>query len=164
MNQAGYARSIKRLRRRTGTMRVSSSLSKFRTAGFPQYGFKLEVRVFPLDLRQQARTTTPAAALWLPPNVHSDEEALGEIVERHGFTHPRAAISSESLEQMAAYHPKAPHWYLPMIGVGILRIREKATGGALLKYGLEQCDRDHTGRLPGVHQPQKHSSVSASRF
>ena len=56
MNQAGYARSIKRLRRRTGNMRVSSSLSKIPYGGFSQYGFKLEVRVFPLDLRQQARS------------------------------------------------------------------------------------------------------------
>ena len=34
MNQAGYARSIKRLRRRTGNMRVSSSLSKIPYGGF----------------------------------------------------------------------------------------------------------------------------------
>ena len=34
MNQAGYARSIKRSRRRTGNMRVSSSLSKIPYGGF----------------------------------------------------------------------------------------------------------------------------------
>jgi len=34
MNQAGYARSIKRSRRRTGSMRVSSSLSKIPYGGF----------------------------------------------------------------------------------------------------------------------------------
>ena len=34
MNQAGYARSLKRLRRRTGNMRVSSSLSKIPYGGF----------------------------------------------------------------------------------------------------------------------------------
>ena len=34
MNQAGYARSIKSSRRRTGKMRVSSSLSKIPYGGF----------------------------------------------------------------------------------------------------------------------------------
>ena len=65
------------------------------------------------------------------------------------------------LEQMGAYHPQAPHWYLPMIGVDP-PYQGKGYGGALLKYGLEQCDRDHTGGIPGVHQPQKHSSVCAT--
>ncbi len=55
------------------------------------------------------------AALWLPPHVHPDEAALGDIVIR-----PCRATRGElltMLDQMAAYHPDEPHWYLPLIGV-----------------------------------------------
>ena len=70
MNQAGYARSIKRLRRRTGNMRVSSSLSKIPYGGFSQSGFKLEVRVFPSTfasrhgLKRETRIPPPPTHLY----------------------------------------------------------------------------------------------------
>jgi ribosomal protein S18 acetylase RimI-like enzyme len=81
------------------------------------------------------------AALWLPPNVHSEEEALGEILQRTVSASIRGDLFAV-FEQMATYHPTEPHWYLPMIGVDPA-YQGKGYGGALLKYGLEQCDRDH---------------------
>jgi GNAT superfamily N-acetyltransferase len=45
------------------------------------------------------------------------------------------------LEQMDAYHPAEPHWYLPMIGVDPAR-QGKGYGSALLKHALARCDRD----------------------
>ena len=56
------------------------------------------------------------AALWLPPNVHSDEEALGEIMESTVSASTRGDLFAV-LEQMAECHPTEPHWYLPLIGV-----------------------------------------------
>jgi GNAT superfamily N-acetyltransferase len=80
------------------------------------------------------------AALWLSPNVHSDEEALARSWSAQ-FPHPRATISSECSNRWGLTTRK-PHWYLPMIGVDPPH-QGKGYGGALLKYGLEQCDRDH---------------------
>ena len=80
------------------------------------------------------------AALWLPPGVHSDEEALGELLER--------TVSAEILgelvavfEQMASYHPDEPHWYLPLIGVDP-NVQGRGYGSALLRPALEACDHD----------------------
>jgi ribosomal protein S18 acetylase RimI-like enzyme len=81
------------------------------------------------------------AALWLPPNVHSDEKALGEVLQR-----TVAAVIRDDLfvvlEQMAIYHPRERHWYLPLIGVDPA-YQGKGYGTALLKYALHVCDRDH---------------------
>ena len=51
-------------------------------------------------------------ALWLPPGVGPDEEALGAILERTAPAHLQGDIFA-LLEQMARYHPAEPHWYLP---------------------------------------------------
>jgi ribosomal protein S18 acetylase RimI-like enzyme len=79
-------------------------------------------------------------ALWLPPNVHSEEKALGEILQHTVSASIRGDFFAV-FEQMATYHPSEPHWYLPMIGVDP-PYQGKGYGGALLKYGLQQCDRD----------------------
>ena len=44
-------------------------------------------------------------------------------------------------EQMATYHPKEPHWYLPLIGVDPAH-QSKGHGDALMRCALERCDRD----------------------
>jgi len=80
------------------------------------------------------------AALWLPPGVHPNEEAVGEIVENTVAPSIRADLYT-MLERMASYHPGEPHWYLPMIGVDPAH-QGHGHGAALLEYALERCDRD----------------------
>ncbi|WP_181706585.1 GNAT family N-acetyltransferase [Chthonobacter rhizosphaerae] len=79
-----------------------------------------------------------AAALWYPPGLEPDGEAVVE--------HLAATVSPDrfhmlmaGFEIQAGLHPTEPHWYLPWIGV-----RPEATGcgigGALLRRGLERAD------------------------
>lgn len=82
-------------------------------------------------------------ALWLPPGVTSDEEALGALIAR---TAP-ASIQQDAADmgaQMASYHPQEPHWYLPLIGVDPAR-QGRQLGDKLLAHALARCDAD---RLP----------------
>jgi len=80
------------------------------------------------------------AALWLPPGVHPDAEALAGLIQR--------SVSEDSLEevlavfeQMDSYHPTEPHWYLPLIGVHPAH-QGRGYGSALMEHALMQCDRD----------------------
>lgn len=79
-------------------------------------------------------------ALWLPPGVHPEEEALGELMERSVSERDQADVF-DVLGQMAAAHPSEPHWYLPFIGVTPLR-QGQGVGSALLRHSLARCDRD----------------------
>lgn len=81
------------------------------------------------------------AALWLPPGVRPDEEALAELLERSIPERDQADVFGV-LEQMGSYHPSEPHWYLPLIGVDPLH-QGKGYGSALLRHALARCDRDH---------------------
>jgi ribosomal protein S18 acetylase RimI-like enzyme len=98
------------------------------------------------------------AALWLPPGVTPDEEALGELVQRTVSASIRDDVFSV-FEQMAKYHPTEPHWYLPLIGVDPAH-QGKGHGDALLKYALEQCDRDH---LPAYLESTNPRNISLYR-
>jgi ribosomal protein S18 acetylase RimI-like enzyme len=80
------------------------------------------------------------AALWLPPDVHPDEDALVVLVQRTIPEENQQEIVA-FIEQMDSYHPVEPHWYLPMIGVDPGK-QGRGYGSALLKYSLELCDRD----------------------
>ena len=81
------------------------------------------------------------AALWLPPRVTPDEEALGAVLDRSVASGIRDDVF-RMFDQMAKYHPDGPHWYLPLIGVDP-PYQGKGHGDALLRYALQQCDRDH---------------------
>lgn len=79
-------------------------------------------------------------ALWLPPGVPPDEEALTSLIDR---TAP-AAIHQDAakvFEQMADFHPKEPHWYLPLIGVDPARQGQRL-GDRLMVHALARCDVD----------------------
>jgi hypothetical protein len=56
------------------------------------------------------------AALWLPPGVKPDQEAILGILDE---SVPRDVMADVNamFGEMAAYHPRDPHWYLPTIGV-----------------------------------------------
>jgi ribosomal protein S18 acetylase RimI-like enzyme len=80
-------------------------------------------------------------ALWLPPGVQPNEQTLGELIE----STVSAALRADAFgmfERMATYHPSAPHWYLPLIGVDPAH-QGKGHGDALMTYGLQRCDHDH---------------------
>ena len=81
------------------------------------------------------------AALWLPPGVGPDEDALMPLLQRTGS----AAVQKDLLsvfEQMERYHPQDPHWYLPFIGIDPSQ-QGKGYGAALMQHALDACDRDH---------------------
>ena len=81
-----------------------------------------------------------AIALWLPPGVGADEDALGAVIE----STVAAALRPETdpiFEQMATYHPTGPHWYLPLIGADPAHQGE-GHGEALMTHALARCDRD----------------------
>ncbi len=80
-------------------------------------------------------------ALWLPPGVDADEEALGGVIESTVAPSLRAE-ADPIFEQMATYHPTEPHWYLPLIGADPAHQGE-GHGEALMTYALARCDRDH---------------------
>ena len=56
------------------------------------------------------------AALWLPPGIHSDEDAL-EAVLKSTIAKHRQENAFALFEKMGNYHPAEPHWYLPQIAV-----------------------------------------------
>jgi ribosomal protein S18 acetylase RimI-like enzyme len=42
---------------------------------------------------------------------------------------------------MGRYHPREPHWYLPLIGVDPA-CQGGGCGAALMRHALSRCDRD----------------------
>ena len=81
-----------------------------------------------------------AAALWLPPGVESDSEAIVAAIGPH-LTEATGEVVGQLTEAMAHYHPHEPHWYLAFIGVDPAR-QGQGLGSALLKAGLARCDAD----------------------
>jgi ribosomal protein S18 acetylase RimI-like enzyme len=82
------------------------------------------------------------AALWLPSEVHPDEDALMTLLQSTAC--PQAQTDGVALfEQMGRYHPREPHWFLPFIGVDPFR-QGQGHGAALMQHALIPCDRDHT--------------------
>jgi len=80
------------------------------------------------------------AALWLPPDVHPDENELAALLQRSIPEENQREIFA-FIEQMDNSHPSEPHWYLPMIGVVPAR-QGNGYGLALLKHTLERCDAE----------------------
>ncbi|MFC7519046.1 GNAT family N-acetyltransferase [Herbaspirillum sp. GCM10030257] len=81
------------------------------------------------------------AALWLPPEVRPDEDALITLLQRTGSASVQKDLFAV-FEQMGRYHPQEPHWYLPFIGIDPSQ-QGKGHGAALMKHALIPCDRDN---------------------
>ncbi|MGH7818826.1 MAG: GNAT family N-acetyltransferase [Candidatus Binatia bacterium] len=77
-------------------------------------------------------------ALWLPPGVGPDVEAL-EILIRDTIAEPARSEVGPILEQMGEAHPHEPHWHLAFIGVDPVW-HGQGIGAALLRYALEKID------------------------
>jgi len=80
-------------------------------------------------------------ALWLPPDVHSDDQQLETVVAESVASERQAEVNAV-FERTEYYRPTEPHWYLSLIGVKGMH-RNKGCGTALIEHGLRQCDREH---------------------
>jgi ribosomal protein S18 acetylase RimI-like enzyme len=99
-----------------------------------------------------------AAALWLPPGVQPDEEALVALVENSVPASHRGAVLG-LFEQMGGYHPHEPHWHLPLIGTDPTQ-QGKGHGSALLRHALAICDRQ---QIPAYLEATSERSVPLYR-
>jgi len=81
------------------------------------------------------------AALWLPPGIHPDEDAMTALFQRTASEQIQKELTTV-FEKMESYHPRDPHWYLPLIGVDPF-LQGNGFGSALLKHALITCDRDN---------------------
>lgn len=80
------------------------------------------------------------AALWLPPNVHPDLEELIALLQSSGSEEAKND-GPQVFEKMGSYHPKEPHWYLPLLGIDPL-YHGKGLGSALMQHAIVVCDLD----------------------
>jgi GNAT superfamily N-acetyltransferase len=79
-------------------------------------------------------------SLWMAPDTQLPTDDLGEILL--GAVAPARQSDVLTLfERIATHHPTEPHWYLPFIGVDPVA-QGRGIGSALLRRGLERCDRD----------------------
>lgn len=79
-----------------------------------------------------------AVALWLPPGVEGDDEAMMETSAQ--------MVPPEALGDMAAvfgemetYNPQEACWYLPLIAADPAHLGQ-GLGGALMKHATAVCD------------------------
>lgn len=95
-----------------------------------------------------------AVALWLPPGVEPDGEAMGKIIEAH-MPPEKMEDGGGLVEQMNKFHPHEPHWYLPLIGTDPAH-QGKGYGSALLEHAMRRCDHD---RLPAYLESSNPGNV-----
>ncbi len=81
-----------------------------------------------------------AVALWLPPGVGFDGEAMTALVDEGAANSARPDID-DFFGQMGESHPSFEHWYLPLAGVDP-PAQGHGLGSTLLRHALEACDRD----------------------
>lgn len=80
------------------------------------------------------------AALWLPPDIHPDEEGLTELIQNN-FDGAQLEEIFSIFEQMDKFHPDEPCWHLAFIAVDAVQ-QNKGFGSALLERTLNAVDRD----------------------
>ena len=79
-----------------------------------------------------------AVALWLPPNVEPDGEAITTVL-LETVTSAKHADTVSVLDRMDAAHPRHPHWYLPWFGVDA-RMQGRGLGSKLMTACLAAVD------------------------
>jgi GNAT superfamily N-acetyltransferase len=98
------------------------------------------------------------AALWLPPRVGPDADAAQRLLEETVSVRRRADLAG-IFEEMDAWRPVEPHWYLPLIGVDP-HAQGCGLGSVLLQIGLERCD---TEGLPAYLESSNPRNLSLYR-
>jgi ribosomal protein S18 acetylase RimI-like enzyme len=81
------------------------------------------------------------AAVWLPPGVTFDAEAMGSYMLRTVDEKLHADLFA-IFNQLPEYHPHEPHWYLAAIGIDPSR-QNQGQGAALIEHALRTCDHNH---------------------
>ena len=100
------------------------------------------------------------AALWLPPNVDPDVDALLGLLQETTSEEAQNVVP-EVFEKMGGYHPSEPHWYLPLLGVDPHH-HGKGLGSVLMKYALTMCDKDNSLSISRIIKFKKHSLLQTT--
>ncbi len=95
------------------------------------------------------------AALWLPPDVSPDDEALNALLQRSASEQTLRELLAV-FDQMRGYHPSEPHWYLPLIGVAPFQ-QGGGLGSTLMRHALARCDGE---RKPAYLESTNPKNVS----
>lgn len=82
--------------------------------------------------------TFRGGALWLPPGVGFDEDELGRLISST-LPETKQGLLLAALEQLGAYHPAEPHWFLPVIAVDPI-CQGRGIGSELMRHAVAQCD------------------------
>lgn len=79
-----------------------------------------------------------AVALWLPPGVTSDDDAVVEVLLQSVQAELLMDLSAFG-DQVQEHHPDGAHWYLPVTGVDPF-FQGRGLGSTLLQHALVACD------------------------
>lgn len=101
-------------------------------------------------------------ALWLPPNVGSNDEAIAAIASE-AVPEPNQEEVFSVLGQMGEYHPTEPLWYLPLIGVDVPK-EGRGVGSAMLRHAAIRCDRDNLPAYLEATNPRNKRLYAAHGF
>lgn len=82
-----------------------------------------------------------AVALWLPPGVEPDGEAIMAVLSESVASAKHEDVFSV-VRQMDEAHPTFPHWYLPWFGVDPA-LQGRGLGSELMQQCLRIVDQDH---------------------
>ena len=107
-------------------------------AAFPRFARAFGGKAF--EQGTAHRIGHAGAALWLAPGVEPDDQAMAKLMVET-ISPTMAEDGGKLMEQMGAFHPKEPHWYLPIIGIDPAH-QGKGLGGKLLAHQLAICDHD----------------------
>lgn len=105
--------------------------------------FEVEARSFTVPHGEVTMAGDVAAALWLPPGRwRIPPLVLLRTLPRLGrIFGGRTPLLLRGLSLIEHEHPRAPHWYLPFIGV-VPSHQGRGIGSALLQSVLQRCDAD----------------------
>jgi len=81
------------------------------------------------------------AAMWLPPGVEPEVEAMMRIIDETANEQTPDLLSV--LEQMSGFHPSEACWYLPLIGVDPV-MQGRGFGALLMRHATTRCDAEGT--------------------